>query len=305
LPDLERPRGGRRSDSRVQIFGGGVTVDADEVVEGDVVAVGGSANVQGEVRGNVVSVGGSVTLGPRAIVRQDVTVVGGVLRADDAARIDGEVHEVAFSRFNIDDGFWPDLPRFWGWTFGSALALLSTLVRAGVLCILAALVVLLAREQVDLVSARAFADPLKSGGVGFLAQLLFVPLLVITIVILVITIVGIPLLVFVPFALLALALVALVGFTAVAQNAGRYIAQRFGWSLPSPYTTVLAGIAVILTPLLLARLIGLLGGFVFPMSVTLSFVGWLVEYAAWTIGFGAATLAWLNRRRPGVTVSPG
>jgi hypothetical protein len=305
LPELESRERSRRSDSRVRIFGGSITVAANEIVDGDVVAVGGSAVIRGEVRGNVVSVGGSVELGPNAIVRQDVTVVGGVLRADDTARIDGEVHEVALSRFNLDGRFWPRVPGVWGWTFGSAFALMGTLIRAGVLSILVALVILLAREQVDAVSLRAAADPLKSGGVGFLAQLLFLPLLLITIIVFVITIIGIPLLVFIPFALLALGLVALVGFSAVAQNAGRFVAARFGWSLPSPYGTALAGILVLLSPLLLARLIGLAGGLVFPMTAALSLVGWLVEYAAWTIGFGAAALAWLNRGRSSLAVQTG
>jgi hypothetical protein len=88
----------------------------------------------------------------------------------------------------------------------------------------------------------------------------------------------------------------------VAQNAGRFIAQRMGWTLPGPYLTVIAGIVLLLSPVLLSRLIGLAGGIVFPMSMGLNLAGWLIEYAAWTVGFGAAALAWLNRRRTGLAV---
>ena len=291
-PRVPRPsRSGRRSGDRVRI-GGSVTVDEDEYIDGDVVAVGGSAHVRGEVRGSVVAVGGSVELGPRAYVRRDVTVVGGALRQNDAARIDGEVHEIGVGAFTAGDWRWRPLPGvWWGWPFGSAFALMSTIIRVAVLCLLVALVVLLGREYVDRVSLHAAAEPLKAGGIGFLAQLLFLPLLVVTIVILVITIVGIPLLIFIPFVLLGLGIVALVGFTAVAQLAGRFISARMNWALPGPYATTLAGVLVLLTPLLLARLVGLAGGPLFPMSFGLTLLGGLVEYAAWTIGFGAAALA--------------
>jgi Flp pilus assembly protein TadB len=56
----------------------------------------------------------------------------------------------------------------------------------------------------------------KAGAIGLLAQLLFIPMLVITIVVLVATLIGIPLLVLVPFAIIGLGAVGLVGFTGVA-----------------------------------------------------------------------------------------
>ena len=111
--------------------------------------------------------------------------------------------------------------------FGSAalglFALMSTLARVALLCVLASLVVLVAHDHVDRVGARAIAEPVKAGVIGLLAQLLFLPLLVITILVLVVTIIGIPLLVLIPFALLALAVFGLVGFTAIAVNLGRLV----------------------------------------------------------------------------------
>jgi len=43
-----------------------VQVSADEVIAGDVVAIGGGAKVDGQVRGEVVAIGGGVDLGPQA-----------------------------------------------------------------------------------------------------------------------------------------------------------------------------------------------------------------------------------------------
>jgi hypothetical protein len=288
-PDVTRTR---RSGERVQI-GRGVRVDADEVITGDVVAVGGRAVILGEVRGSVVGVGGGVELGPNAVIRNDVTVVGGRLDRDPGARVGGEIHEVGF-------GWFPDIDwsrgsvfrdRRWSWAVGSAFALVSTLTRLAILCLLAAVVVLLGREHIEAVGARAATEPLKAGAIGLLSQLLFLPLLIVTIVVLVITIVGIPLLVLIPFAMLGLGLVGLVGFTAVAYRLGEVVSARFGWQGRGPYFTTFAGIALVLSPVLLARLVGLAGVPVVPMTFGLGFIGIVAEYLAWTIGFGAVALA--------------
>src|SRR5438309_727334 len=89
-PQPPEPLRSRRSSDRVHI-GGSVTVDADETIDGDVVAIGGSARVRGEVRGEVVAIGGYVELGPNAIVRKGITVVGRTVRRDPAARVDGAI----------------------------------------------------------------------------------------------------------------------------------------------------------------------------------------------------------------------
>ena len=288
----DRPR---RSGERVRIAGS-VTVEEDELILGDVVAVGGGATVLGEVRGSVVAVGGSVELGPRAVVRSDVTVVGGTLRRSPTARIGGEIHEVGFGWFSGDiwRGRGP-VPDFWRNGFRSGFALFSTLTRFAILCLLAALVVLLGREQVEAISARAAAEPVKAGAIGLLSQLLFLPLLVVTIVVLIITIIGIPLLFLIPFVILGLGIVALVGFTAVAYRLGGLLSNRLGWTGLNPYTTTLAGVALVLSPILLARLVSLAGSPVAPMTFGLGLVGAIAEYLVWTIGFGAVALARFSR----------
>jgi hypothetical protein len=291
-PQPPGPFRSRRSSDRVHI-GGGVTVDAGETIDGDVVAIGGSARILGEVRGEVVAIGGYVELGPDAIVRKGITVVGGTLRRDPAARVDGEIHEVGLGALDLSGWHWarPSLMTLWrGRTLGAAFALLATIIRVAVLCLLAALVILVGREYVERVSALAAAQPLKAGAIGFLAQVVFLPILIITIVLLVITIVGIPLLLLLPFALLGLGAVGLIGFTAVGYHLGRLLGARLGWVNVGPYASTMAGILLLLSPLLLARLVGLGGGLLFPMTSGLGLIGILVEYLAWTIGFGAVAL---------------
>jgi hypothetical protein len=120
---------------------------------------------------------------------------------------------------------------------------------------------------------------------------LFLPILIITIVLLVVTIVGIPLLLLLPFALLGLGAIGLIGFTAVGYHLGRLLGAHLGWVNVGPYASTMTGILLLVSPLLLARLVGLGGGALFPMTFALGLIGILVEYLAWTIGFGAVALA--------------
>ena len=292
--ERRRDRTGIHGGDRIR-FGGGVTVERGEDIEGDVVAVGGPVDVDGRVRGDVVAVAGDLRLGPSADVSHDVVVIGGVLQRDPSARVGGRVREVSVAGIFARPRDWAEIgtsPRWWTqWWAGSALALLSSVIRAAVLGLLAALVVLLARTYVERISTRVEIEPLKAGAIGFLSQLLFLPLLVIITLVLVLTIVGIPLLLLLPFIVLGLGVVALVGFTAVSYRLGRVIGDRFGWPMRGAYGTTAIGLLVILSPVLLARLVAMAGGAAYSMSFGLSLLGTLVEYVAWTVGFGAVALS--------------
>jgi hypothetical protein len=180
---------------------------------------------------------------------------------------------------------------------GSAFAFVGTLARVAVLCLLAALVVLFGREYAERAGTTAATESLKAGAVGFIAQILFLPLLIVTIVVLVITIIGIPLLLLLPFALLALAVVALIGFTGIAQRVGAFAAGRFGWNDQNPYALTIIGVLLLMLPVLLSRLVSLGGGFMFPLAIALGIAGFVIEYVAWTVGFGAVALMRFRRGR--------
>ena len=70
---------------RVSI-GGRVHVRVDELVRGDIVMIGGSLVVDGEVQRDITVIGGSVEFGPEAIARREVTVIGGRLTRAPTAR---------------------------------------------------------------------------------------------------------------------------------------------------------------------------------------------------------------------------
>src|SRR5262249_10162371 len=81
-------------------FGGDAVVEESEQVT-NVIAILGSAVIDGVVQHDVLAVGGDVRLGPKAVVRGAVTTIGGVLRADANARISGQVSELSVDNANL------------------------------------------------------------------------------------------------------------------------------------------------------------------------------------------------------------
>jgi len=281
-------RGSRRGD--VVRVGGDVQVGRDEFVDGDVAAIMGSATVDGEVRGDIAVVMGSLTLGPTAVVHGDVSVVGGTMTRAPGARVDGKVSNVGIGPFRR--GAIPAIAVPFAWRVGS---LAATLVRTAFMVLLALIVVAIGGSWVERIADHAAAEPWHAGLIGFFAEILTVPLLVLTIVVLAVSIIGIPLLLLVPFAILFVGIVALVGFTGVAYQVGRLLNARAGWVDRSPYMTVIGGVFLIVALTVLARSAAIVGGGF--LGIPLAALGYLIEYLAWTIGFGSAIQVWLRRRR--------
>jgi hypothetical protein len=281
----------RRGGDVVRIMGN-ATIARDERVDGDVVVVMGNAYVDGEVDGEVTVVMGNAYLGAESVVRDDVNVVGGNLNRTPGSRVDGNIDNVAIGAGRVPGMRFPGFLR--DTFFGRVGSLAGTVLRIGLLGLLALVVVAVGRDPIERVAERTAADPIRAGLVGFLAQLLFFPVLVITVVMLAVSIIGIPLLLLVPFALFGVMILCLVGFTGVAFRAGSWLNDRFGWAGRSAYATVLAGVVLIALVTLLGRSAALaLGPFSWPVSAT----GLFLEYLAWTLGMGAVILAWLQRRR--------
>jgi hypothetical protein len=282
----------RRSGALVR-FGGNITVPANETVTDDVVVIGGSADIDGQVEGEVVVVGGTARLGPHADIRRDVTVVGGTLQREPGAVVAGRVNEIGVgSSFMASRPFRRSKDFGLGWPFAHMtpfVRLLGTIVRVGLLILLASAIVLVAKTPVDRVAARAAAEPLKAGLIGFLLELVFLPGLLVLIVFLAVSIIGIPLLPLVPLMVLAFILVLLLGFTGVARWLGQLAERRVGWLREQPYLATILGIVVLVSPVILGRFVGLFSGFGF-VGAALIGVGVLIEYVGWTVGLGAAAL---------------
>ena len=76
----------------VVVFGG-VRLDADGRVGGDVAAIGGGMEINGKVSGDAVAVLGGVRLGPGAEISGDTVAVLGRVDGKDHATVGGTLHE--------------------------------------------------------------------------------------------------------------------------------------------------------------------------------------------------------------------
>ena len=278
-------------DDRVRV-GGSIHVRSDEVVDGDVVAVFGSARIDGTVTGDVVSVMGSVRLGPEAVVEGDLVAVAGSIDRASGSRVEGSIEEVGWGGSDV---------RVHGPDFQSPFlegigGLMMTVVWVIVLGALVALMYLLARRPVERMAYRLAKSPWKAALVGLVATILFIPVLILTIILLTISIIGIPLLLVIPFALVALAIGMLAGFTAVARHLGSAAEARFGWQHENPYIAVLIGVGLIMLVSFFASALGVAGGPLGVFAVILGIVGFVIQFAAWMVAFGALLLTRFGTR---------
>lgn len=289
-----------RSAARVHI-GGDITVAEDEIVTDPVVAIGGSVNVLGRVNDDVVAVGGSVHLGPKAVVKGDITTIGGHVDRSPGSAVRGRVNEVRIGPPNFAlhalafNGLFPAWGAVHGW-----LRLVGTVLRLGIVLLLAILVALIAARPVERIGDRAAREPWLSGFTGLLAQLLFVPVLVLTVVVLAVSIIGIPLLMLVPFGILAFLLAMLVGFSGVVLRLGRW---AVGYDRAVPLALAV-GVVLVAAVALMSRALALLPVPLWPLTWTLAAAGFFVEYLVWTVGLGAALLTRFGSRGRPYDVSP-
>jgi hypothetical protein len=288
-PEPSSRRTHRSGGDRVRIFGDAV-VNEDEEVTGQVVAVLGSARIDGEVGDQVVAVLGSVDLGPHAVVHGDVVAVGGRLRKASGSQINGAITEVSWG----DLGARINMPWLDGWGpvyvfdgFGPVARLIGTTFRFVLLALVACLALVVARRGVEGSAQRVTDDPVKTTMVGLVAWVLLLPLFVLTAIVLAISLIGIPLLLLLPFALVVLLVMSVVGFSGTAYAVGLWTRRRFGIATMSGFADICLGLLIILLPLLLGRVVALGGWTLSPVVFLLVATGLAVEFLAWASGFGA------------------
>lgn len=307
-----RERRRHRTDTQVS-FGSGLTIDRDEStrdvvliggslevlgeVEGDATVVLGSADVSGRIDGSLVVVGGSIRLREGAEVDGDVTSVGGTVEREGDVIIDGEIIQVDVGEaidvgdVRIDLGDWD-----WGWPefelFGfSAWDLISRGLKTTLVAMCLVVLAFLAPFRVRRIGRRVELEPWKSLLVGLISLVLFPALLLLVIALLALSIVGIPLLVVVvPLMLLLLVLLYLLGFTGATHTLGRFLEDRFGGRGLGVIALVLLGLVLVDMWSFLGEIFSL---FPWPFKVfALVFLagGFCLKFIVWTIGLGAAVL---------------
>ena len=247
------------------------------------VAATGQLDVFGTVNGNAVSLNGDVVVHKGGHVTGDALSVGGTVRLDGGT-IDGELR-------STDRAVAPDAAA--AASSSGFLSILDQLqIAMGWLVAMVLLgfgVMVFAEDRLRVVAATIEARFGRSLFAGLLAEVSFIPVLVLSIVLLVITIIGIILLpVAIPGIFVLGALLAVLGFLAVSRVAGQALTRRAATVSVrgAELRSMLAGLFFFFGLWLVAAILSwvpVLG----PLLHALAFV---VTWAAVTVGLGAAVI---------------
>jgi RDD family len=277
----------RRDGRRPVRFGSNVTVREDQEVD-EVVVIFGDATIDGRVRGAVVVVGGrakvngtiggelvvplgSVELGPTAHVEGDITAIGGGIKADPEAKIDG--NPIVISWEKVEEKLPPvvgvknwvmhglilgrPLPHQFGWWWYLALACAAVYLLTAVV---------FARPITASVGVLE-SQPVGSFFMGVLIFILFVPLLLL----LLATGVGV---IVIPFVFCGGIVAFLFGKVTVYRFVGQQIGKQTGASpLQQPLIALVIGMVILYA------------------IYTIPFLGFLVWLIVAPFGLGAVILA--------------
>ncbi len=293
----------------VVAFGRDVNVTANEVVNGsvvafggmvdvqgkvlrDVVAFGGNVSISGEVYGDVVAFGGNVDLQSTAVLHRDLVAFGGVVTREEGAKVRGSTEWPLESVTRVWPTPLPTVPRikpdipfatlptmavYRGWeaVIGFMLGLIKGILSALVLAALAFLVAALFPKQVQVVRDTVAAQAVPSALVGlatiFLAIVLAIPVMLLTICLLGLGVVAM---------WAAVVIAGLLGITAVGAMAGESILAAFkvsGSTMPIAATVGVLAISLVLSLVSLVPIVNC--------------VGWLLWLIFITPGLGAAVLS--------------
>ena len=282
--------------SEAVAVGGSVHVAEGAEVETDVAAIGGPARIDGRVGGQVTAVGSSVFLGPHSVVEGGVTSVGGRVHRAPGAVLEGGTSEVAFlpfGRFGHDHSWWDwDWDRWGPWSFwGGVSDVMSSLMWLILMGLLTCLVMLVARGPLERVDRQLAAQPWPSMAAGLAGFIFFWPLFFVVTVLLAITIIGCALFLLYPFLFLYLGLLLLLGYAAAAYRLGRWMEIRFNRRFGSPYAVALVGVFLIQIWSVLGQALDLVPGPFGFISFTVGLFAFVVQLAAWIMGFGAVILS--------------
>lgn len=263
--------------------GSDIVVEEEELVKGDITALGGDVTVEGKVTGSVVAIGGDIIVTSTGEIEKDATSIGGDVKREAGGIIRGEVVGVGFFPSDVL-GISFGRPVYFGLPFIAGLIKILFLLFIGLV------VFSVAPNQVTKVKTKLEKEMLKSGLVGFLGEILILPVFVL----LIITVIGIPVAILVEPLVILLAI--LLGYIAVSL----YIGERFKESTNvKPKTglmTVLLGIILVELIPLFARLIGMAGEPGSALGMLFVIVYWTLIYLILTIGFGAVILTRFGTR---------
>ncbi len=263
------------------VLGGTAEIQEGATVNGNVVVMGGSLILDGKVTGDVSVTGGDVILGPTAHILGDLITVGATLDAAPSARVEGQTYNTATSLLNgtsSDEPLTPDVPQVpeivtpqYNINLDPINGLLRAFGNAFGLGILAMLVMLFLAPQAGRVAQAVISQPLMAGGVGLLVALL-TPF---ALVLMVVTLILIPV---AGLLMVTLIIASVFGWMAL----GLVIGQRFTRAIHQDWhPSFEAGLGTFVLTLLAAAL---------TKIWVLNCIGWVVPFLLGLAAFGAVVM---------------
>jgi hypothetical protein len=208
----------RNSRDVVRVFQGDIAVQQGQIVQGDVVCVGGSIELEpgSVVQGDAVAVGGSVTVSQGALVMGQAVSVLGSVEVERGGQVMGEHVQVGLGKLFRSSRTGAGHR---GWLTGlGPFGLFPTIALFALIYLIGLAVLRMWPERIRNVGFAMFESPVRSFTVGFLCWLLLLPLIVL----LAISIVGIPLIPLLPVII----------FLSIVMGLSSF-ALRIGESLPA------------------------------------------------------------------------
>ncbi len=293
-------------------FGEDITIPANKVIDGDVVAFGGSVTVLGRVKGDCTSIGGSVYVKDHGVVQGDATSLGGSVVTSDSASVGGSNVSICAFNFGRMRHIGPMVGALGIMSTGAWL--LKTLVWAMIALFFAWLTLLLFRDRfvhANHVMSGQFGKAFLFGLLGWVGLVFAVPVGIvalllfgaIAVVILCITIIGIPVAILLLIALVLgvigiVVAAAYISFLAYLQGSmylGRLAQGRRPAAGVNPLVAILLGIVLLGAIDAIGHLIGALSFFILqPIGMALGIAATFLLIVLSTAGLGAMMVSRLR-----------
>jgi len=278
IGELFTLRSGEVLNGDLVVVGGNAEVQQGATVNGDVDLLGGTLRLGGEVVASINAVGASIQFEEGAVVRGDVHAVASSLTGTEKVTVYGSINTIYGGIEQVGPSLGAFLSRFSQWQpqidrnsapFNFFQRTFMELLRALAMALLALLVALLLPRPLDRVSQTLVAEPFLSGGLGLLTMLVAPVVLVV----LMITILLIPVAL---AGVIVLGMALILGWIAAGYELGNRLAEmlKTTWTPPlaASLGTLVLGVALYLL------------GFVFCLG---GLIGFLI--ACW--GLGAVLLS--------------
>ncbi len=269
IANTYRLKSGEALEGNLAVIGGTATIEKSATMTGDIFLVGGTLTISGTVNGDVIAIGGAANIGDNAIINGNITTIGATINRSPLATIKGNITEQSptILDFKFNQPGTTNLPVKPEKSLFERVLLVS--LRALVMAAVAALLGLLLPEPIKRIANTLKEQPAISSGVGLLVIAGFP----IVFLLMIITILLIPV---AALALILLVVTFFYGWIVLGFEIGDKISELSHVTWPA---AISAGIGT----LLLTLIIG--------MANLIPCVGWILGASAGIVGLGCVVMA--------------